>query len=146
MYKLSSILGLVVVLLYGCASHQIYKVDKDLEEYFAAPYAKTVINCSPDNIHNPSIIRVRFTKEGEHISGYAGLCRMNSAFFEIVINRKHWNLYNERLKHTIMHHEIGHCVLKLEHNNKPKHFMNSHVYSMPEEILNAQFEEELNKC
>ena len=72
---------------------------------------------------------------------YAGVCiKYSSGYKEIQINPAHWENYSLEQKEQLIYHELGHCVLNRDHNNKlmdgnancPDSIMRSYMFNTNE--------------
>lgn len=65
--------------------------------------------------------------------GIVGTCQRGLDYKKITIDKNFW-LYNEQSREMIMIHELGHCVLNLNHNDKyengiPISIMNTYLFN-----------------
>lgn len=64
-----------------------------------------------------------------------GFCRIMGDFKSIQIDSKYWNKSSDLAKEQLMFHELGHCVLRLQHNDtldkfaRPISIMNSYQFA-----------------
>jgi hypothetical protein len=75
-----------------------------------------------------------------------GSCSKGLLRWRIDINTKLWFYLSENDKHSLIHHELAHCVLGEEHEfAKTPHFMNESIEHLSYEELKSQFINVLNK-
>lgn len=69
--------------------------------------------------------------ENEMPGDAIGLCYSgtNAASPKIVLAKWYWNMASKMEKEVLLFHELGHCVLHLEHNNE------TNIEGMPESIM-----------
>lgn len=74
-------------------------------------------------------ISIQFGKISDHSEETAAICYKQSGKNIIIVEREFWEQYWPLTREYILAHEIGHCVLNREHNNK-LHFDGSPVSIM----------------
>lgn len=80
-------------------------------------------------------LSIGFGKSEEFEEDVIGICYIyESGDKDIAIKKEYWDKANEIQKKVLMFHELGHCLLGLDHDDtflnppgRPKSFMNSHV-------------------
>jgi hypothetical protein len=57
----------------------------------------------------------RFQQDFED-NGVIGLCVKTSGALSIYVSKRHWDSYDSQQREMLVFHELGHCVLNLDHD------------------------------
>ncbi len=124
-------LGLLLLITVGCANPKfddIYAVNPELELYIQSfEYESTRLGI-PLQITN---LRAGFGNAKLAGPTAIGFCRRGRTPL-IIIDQAYWNTATVMEREHLMFHELGHCILNLEHNNK---MVPVGIYSIPESIM-----------
>lgn len=110
-------LYIVVLMIGGCAKPpqiKVVRIDSELQEYATRfEQASSVYANHPIVIDNlVMVFDDALTKSGE-----IGFCEQNPDQPLVHISRAYWNLVSDRDREELVFHELGHCVLWLQHDN-----------------------------
>lgn len=90
--------------------------DPDLEPFVAEFFTALAVSgrkvCL--SVKTVTMARQPIEIEGEDTSEVAGACLI-MGHGNIEISRKHWKAFDEGERRTLIFHELGHCVLGLDH-------------------------------
>jgi len=123
------ILALVFLGVMGCATTRpVHKVDKELAPYVEL-YAKALAfnGCKNKYLNLPRRTFIVFdnlienTVEG--VGSEIGVCEPGYHTFTVRVDRYHWNLASIQQRMQLVFHELGHCVLRLDHSQDSGNYM-----------------------
>lgn len=64
-----------------------------------------------------------------------GVCVKSNGSNYIIISKTHWDNYSDTFRLYLLAHEIGHCILGLEHNNETSQISHDLPVSVPVSIM-----------
>ena len=135
--------ALLALFLMGCGSpFKKFVIDPNFKQHI-----QKWNKIYPKNIAN--YISVEFTDELEagELGETAGECFTDSDGPKILISKKLWDTFDDRLREELIFHELGHCVMGLGHNcsrklgGLPSSIMYPVMFSIPEKDVEYYYEE-----
>lgn len=109
------ILTLMIIIAASCAKEYTYEVDSELQLYFEIFEAEGALRGLEIDLDAEGIGgTIEFIKDqttvGQCLNGDQGGRR-------IFIDKAFWSAYDHYEREFIVFHELGHCYLRLEHND-----------------------------
>lgn len=112
------IILLLSFVLAGCNQHlkpyKILSIDPQLQPYFYSFLKDAADLGHPILVDNLSMHFVTNLIPSSH----QGVCEKNKNPPRILISLQYWQSFQEIEKKALVYHELGHCVLGLEHDNE----------------------------
>jgi len=113
-----------------------YDVDPTLERHYKEYVDLYNEVCPMAHYAKPVQMSIHFDDLEGRIIGY---CREYLGGWEIRIDKTFWGYSNNIYKESLIKHELSHCILKIDHNDRIKgHYMNSEMSYTPPEMLDLQ--------
>lgn len=66
-------------------------------------------------------------KDAKKAETWVGVCYRNGTARAIFIKKWYWNKIDSTSRKTLLFHELGHCILDLEHRDDPNNYMNPYI-------------------
>lgn len=132
---LKSVIVLFYILMTACAGIgeipvPAYDIDPEFDTYIKVFEAEAKLRHKNIVINN-LIARFGYTKyDGDDV---IGLCYKTKHTPVIVIDREYWDEVGTVDREILFFHELGHCVLKLQHDNSMTNFDD---YQGPASLMN----------
>lgn len=142
MSKKNNILNILISPFIGVAlAFLIFRIPYVYIEPEIAPkfkYIESLIKQNCNSYNFPSQYSIKF---GNLYDDIVGLCEKRVFKWNIKIDPKAWSTFSEAQKTALIFHEVLHCALDLEHNDKKIGIMNSFI---PGDITFEEIYIELN--
>lgn len=124
MKKMFLVVAAMAMLVSGCATttvnRNLLKITSIEDERQTGPYLRmfqTEMMLRGIQFEYPMALRVYISKNlDKRLGNVVGLCRITSNRIRIYLDKDAWERYDDVRREMLMFHELGHCVLDLDHN------------------------------
>jgi len=144
---MKSLILILALFMFGCGTMSVetkrvkrdrpkitlFSADQEFDPYLSIFQLEAALYGIPVNYHHK--FKVYLARNLAKVKGYVGLCRNRSGKVSIWIDKKEWESSSHLDREALMFHELGHCILSLEHNDTterngdPMSIMHSRAYS-----------------
>lgn len=117
---------LITLTAKTCAKTIVFNyrhIDKELTPYTDVYKSYLKVYCQNNAYYNPPFYTIELEPNMER-ANWIGVCEGKSNGFTIKINKIWWDQHKDpEERQQLLNHEMGHCMLGLEHSKDDKNYM-----------------------